>query len=146
MFCLQNKNNTVLKLPAWLMAMGYFKSVNFIFLIVGHTKNVADHLFNSLKQDYQKKNIFTFDKLVQTLDKSMLVTIHSSVAEDFLDSNKLLDSLFWSLVVNIKKNHIFLVQTTVCRLRSGRAISRSIRSMSSTFGRRVHRMESFVLS
>jgi hypothetical protein len=34
----QNKNNTVLKLPTWLMAMGYFKEIHFIFLMVGHTK------------------------------------------------------------------------------------------------------------
>ncbi len=43
----QNKNNTVLKLAAWLKAMGYFRQVNFIFLVVGHTKNAADLLFNS---------------------------------------------------------------------------------------------------
>ena len=34
----QNKNNAILKLAAWLTAMNYFKEVNFIFLIVGHTK------------------------------------------------------------------------------------------------------------
>jgi hypothetical protein len=34
----QNKNNTVLKLLAWLMAMGYFKVIHFIFVMVGHTK------------------------------------------------------------------------------------------------------------
>jgi hypothetical protein len=34
----QNKNNTVLKLLAWLMAMGYFKLIHFIFLVVSHTK------------------------------------------------------------------------------------------------------------
>jgi hypothetical protein len=48
----QNKNNTVLKLPSWLMAVGYFKEIHFIFLVVGNTKNAADRLFNSLKQDY----------------------------------------------------------------------------------------------
>ena len=42
----QNKNNTVLKLAAWLMAMSYFKLVHFIFLVVGHTQNAADRLFN----------------------------------------------------------------------------------------------------
>jgi hypothetical protein len=35
----QNKNKTVLKLPVWLMAMGYFKEIHFIFLVVGHTKS-----------------------------------------------------------------------------------------------------------
>ena len=34
----QNKNNTILKMLCYLVEMGYFKQVNFIFLIVGHTK------------------------------------------------------------------------------------------------------------
>ncbi len=45
----QNKNNTVLKLPAWLMAIGYFKEIHFICLVVGHMKNAADRLFYLLK-------------------------------------------------------------------------------------------------
>ncbi len=93
----QNKNNTVLKLPAWLMAMGYFKEIHFIFLVVGHTKNAADRLFNSLKQEYWKQNLFTFDELVWTLDKSSLLTIYPTMAEDFLNYSKLLDSLYQPL-------------------------------------------------
>ncbi len=103
----QNKNNTVLKLPAWLMAMGYFKETHFIFLVVGHTKNVADPLFNLLKQEYWKQNLFTFDELVRMLDKSLSLTIHPTVAKDFLNYSKLLDSLYRPLMGNIKKNHIF---------------------------------------
>ncbi len=48
----QNKNNTVLKLALWLKEMGYFKQVNFIFLIVGHRRNACNHLFNLLKHEY----------------------------------------------------------------------------------------------
>ncbi len=103
----KNKNNTVLKLPAWLMAMGYFKEIHFIFLVVGHTKNAADRLFTLLKQEYQKQNLFTFDKLVRTLDKSSSLTIHPTVAKDFLNYSKLLDGLYWPLTGNIKTNHIF---------------------------------------
>ena len=55
----QNKNNTVLKLAAWLKQMGYFKKVNFVFLVVGHTKNAADSSFNSLKVEYRRENIYT---------------------------------------------------------------------------------------
>ncbi len=84
----QNKNNTVLKLPAWLMAMGYFKEIHFILLVVGHAKKLADRLFNLLKQEYRKQNLFTFDKLVQTLDKLLLLTIHPTVAEDFVNYSK----------------------------------------------------------
>jgi hypothetical protein len=39
----------VLKQAAWLKATGYYKTVNFIYLIVGHTKNAADHLFYSFE-------------------------------------------------------------------------------------------------
>jgi hypothetical protein len=81
--------------------------MHFIFLVVGHTKNAADRLFNSLKQEYRKQNLFTFDDLVWTLDKSSLLTIHPTVAEDFLNYSKLLDSLYRPLLENIKTNHIF---------------------------------------
>jgi hypothetical protein len=49
--------------------MGYFKSVQFIFLVVGHTKNAADRLFNSLKHEYLNQNLFMFDELVRALDQ-----------------------------------------------------------------------------
>jgi hypothetical protein len=48
----QNKSNTVIKYLLRLSEMGYFCKVNFVFLIVGHTKNSADRLFNALKLDY----------------------------------------------------------------------------------------------
>ena len=60
----QNKNDTVLKMFVFLTEVGYFKQVNFIFLMVGHTKNAADHLFNALKVEYRKKNLFTMKALV----------------------------------------------------------------------------------
>ncbi len=44
----QNKNNTVLRLIPFLVELGYFMTVNFIFLVVGHTKNSADMIFNVL--------------------------------------------------------------------------------------------------
>jgi hypothetical protein len=103
----QNTNNTVLRLAAWLMAMGYFKEVNFIFLIVGHTNNAADRLFNSLKNEYRNQNLFTFQGLVDTLNKLLMVTIHPANPEGFLDYDKLMSSLYRTLSGNIKKNCIF---------------------------------------
>ncbi len=116
----QSKSNTVLKLPAWLMAMGYFKEIHFIFVVVSHTKNVADRLFNLLKQEYRKQNLFAFDKLVGTLDRSSLLTIYPTVAKDFLNYSKLLDSLYRPLTGNIKTNHIFSctddgMHITICK-------------------------------
>jgi hypothetical protein len=103
----QNKNNTVLKLALWIMAMGYFKSVQFIFLVVGHTKNAADRLFNLLKEDYRSRNLFTFDQLATALDQSPSVTIHRTVANDSLDYDSFLDGIYRKLVLIIKQNHIF---------------------------------------
>jgi hypothetical protein len=96
----------VLKLAAWLKAMGYFKTVNFIFLIVGHTKNAADRLFNSLKSEYRQQNIFTMEALVEKLNTSESVTVHPSVHEDFVDYDSLF-KIFCDLAGKIKKNHIF---------------------------------------
>jgi len=85
----QNKNNTVLKLMVWLCEMGYFKCVNFNFLIVGHTKNAADHLFNALKFQYCKENIFTMEDLLSILNVSPSVTVHEASADDFFVYDKL---------------------------------------------------------
>jgi hypothetical protein len=62
--CGQNKNNTVLRLAVWISQLAYFLEINFIFLVIGHMKNAADRLFNSLKVMYRKKNLYTFDQLV----------------------------------------------------------------------------------
>ncbi len=105
--CGQNKNNTVLRLAAWIVKMGYFLEVNFIFLIVGHTKNAADRLFNSLKVQYRKKNLYTFNQLVEALGTSRTITIHPAVSEDFLNYGDLFDFFYKKLAGQIKQNHIF---------------------------------------
>ena len=105
--CGQNKNNTVLRLAPWLAQLGDFLEINFIFLVVGHTKNAADRLFNSLKTLYRKKNLYTFDQLVEALGTLRTITIHPAVSEDFLDYGKLFDVLYKKPAGQIKQNHIF---------------------------------------
>ncbi len=80
-----NKNNTVLKLAVWLKVAGYFKIVNFIFLIVGHTKNATDRLFNFLKHEYCLQNIFTMEALVEKLNASESVTVVLAEPGDFFE-------------------------------------------------------------
>lgn len=103
----QNKNNTVLKLVPWLIEMGYFQKVNFIFLIVGHTKNAADRHFNLLKKDYRKQNIYTMDGLFDALSASDGVTVIPTTHKDFFDYDTLFDTLYKDLKRKIKQNHIF---------------------------------------
>ena len=78
-----------------LERMGYFKQVNFVFLIVGHTKNAADRLFNCLKVQYHRQNIYTMDQLLNVLDDSPKVTVHQATASDFFDWDSYLH-LFYS--------------------------------------------------
>ena len=103
----QNKNNTVLKLAMFLKASGYFKHVNFIFLIVGHTKNAADRLFNSLKHEYRKKNLYTMETLLLALSVSDSVTVIPTLPEDFDNYDALFKDLFRNLSGKVKQNHIF---------------------------------------
>ncbi len=90
--CGKNKNNTVLRLAAWIALLGYFLEVNFMFLVVGHTKNAADRLFNLLKVKYRNQNLYTFDQLVEALGMLRTITVHPTMSEDFLDYGKLLIS------------------------------------------------------
>ncbi len=89
------------------MAMNYFKLVNFTFLVVGHTKNAAEGLFNSLKTEYLLQNLFTFQDLLEALNRSPMVTVHPASPEDFLDYVKIMNYLYWPLAGIVKKNHIF---------------------------------------
>ena len=103
----QNKNNTVLKLLVYLAEMGYFKKVNFIFLIVGHTKNSADMLFNALKMKYHREDIHTMAQMIEILDNSDSVTVHPSEEADFYDWETFLDLFYSDYKNKIKQNHIF---------------------------------------
>jgi hypothetical protein len=71
----QNKNNYVLWLVPYLVEARWFKHVNFIFLVVGHTKNACDRRFNNVKQVYNKSNIYSFDMCTEVCNQSDHVTI-----------------------------------------------------------------------
>jgi hypothetical protein len=63
----QNKNNTVLKLVPFLVEYGYFEEVEFIFLVVGHTKNknVCDRKFNQLKALLLETNTYAMKEFIE---------------------------------------------------------------------------------
>ena len=103
----QNKNNTVLKYLLYLTELGYFKKVNFIFLIVGHTKNAADRLFNLLKKLYRLKNIYTMKELFEQLAACDFVSIDPTKVEDFHDWDTYLDLFYSDFRSKVKQNHIF---------------------------------------
>ena len=55
----QNKNKYVLRLALYLVELNYFKVVELIFYIRGHTKNACDRLFNQLKKRWHKQQVYT---------------------------------------------------------------------------------------
>ena len=107
----QNKNNTVLRLLVWLTEMGYFKKVNFVFLIVGHTKNAADRIFDLLKLDYWSKNLYKIHQMMMVLGRSKYDTIHNTVVSNFHDWGEYLKLFYSKFSKNnkgyMKQNHIF---------------------------------------
>ena len=106
----QNKNNTVLRMAAFLVECGYFKKVEVVFLIVGHTKNACDRLFNSMKARYRALNVMSFTELLPILNASSLVTVHHVSHKDFQDWTTLFDQ-YYRKITGILINHIFEVKT-----------------------------------
>ena len=80
----QNKNNTVLRLALWLVEMQYFKEVCFTFYIRGHTKNACDRLFNQMKRNYHKSQVFTMQELIARLNEQPNVTVLQATPSFFL--------------------------------------------------------------
>jgi hypothetical protein len=103
----QNKNNTVIKLVSYLTEMGYFNKVTFVFLIVGHTKNTADRMFNLLKINYRIQNLYTMDQLQECLNKSNNVSILMTEESDFYDYESFLNLFYRDLSGQVVVNHIF---------------------------------------
>ena len=107
----QNKNNHVLLLAPYLVELGYFKTVNMTFLVVGHTKNVCDRRFNNLKHDYHKSQVFTLEQAVDILSKSSYVTVWPvDPTQDWSDWYSMLIKPYKRLdgaKLRIQKNHLF---------------------------------------
>ncbi|KAG7353955.1 hypothetical protein IV203_003311 [Nitzschia inconspicua] len=110
----QNKNNHVLLLAPYLVEMGYFHTVNMLFLVAGHTKNFCDRRFNNLKTEYHDAQVFTFDQAVAILGSSKHVNVWKIDPEnDWKNYGDFLKQPYVTLAeakLAIAKNHIFCVE------------------------------------
>lgn len=103
----QNKNRMVLRLPPFLVELGYFDEVVFLFLVVGHTKNIADRLFNITKMLYRKTNVFCMDQLAKNLDHKQVVW-HIVTWKAFFNYATYLSTFFVPAIRNgVKKWQVF---------------------------------------
>jgi hypothetical protein len=106
----QNKNKMVLRLAAFLVESKYFKTVNFIFYVVGHTKNPADRLFNLAKGSIRQQNVYTMTQFLSCMNNSDYVTAREVFPHDFYDYNQILETLYKDLTKpGVKKWQIFSV-------------------------------------
>jgi hypothetical protein len=90
----QNKNKYVLQLAPLFVELKYYRRVNIIFLVAGHTKNAADRLFNLLKLTYRKSQVYNMDQLEEMLNRNQYVECIKVGKEDFKDYGSFEDSLY----------------------------------------------------
>lgn len=105
----QNKNKTVVKFCNFLVEAGFFKKVNLIFLVKGHTKNPCDRMFNALKMTYRTSNIYTYSDLISNLSTHRDVTVVPCEAgPDFQDWETHLNEIYQTKPVEkVTDYHLF---------------------------------------
>jgi hypothetical protein len=108
----QNKSNVVLRLAPYLVDMDYFLKFEFAFYIRGHTKNACNRTNNQMKSKYHKKDIFTWEQAMQTLNIKEHMTMVDTKEDVFKDCGAMLDTFYGTFKPGTIKNHIFQVEYT----------------------------------
>jgi hypothetical protein len=104
----QNKNRMVIRLAMLFVELGFYKTVNILFLVAGHTKNHCDRLFNSLKTAMRRRNIFTFEQLMDCLDACDYVNAVriDDPEETFKDFDKFEEQIY-NVSQGVQVKHLF---------------------------------------
>jgi hypothetical protein len=103
----QNKNRMVLRLLHYLVKKKVAVVARIIFLVRGHTKNDCDRLFNIMKKEYRKSNVYTPSDLKRCIKHDLVDTIMLD-SSAFLDWDTQQDGII-DRPVGIKPNHCFVV-------------------------------------
>ena len=67
----ENKNETLLAMCAWIVAAGYVSQVRVLFLMVGHTHVIIDHIFGVITVGLRRKEMVLPEHLQQNIDGSL---------------------------------------------------------------------------
>ena len=102
----QNKNNHVLRLVPYLVEIGVFQTVNFNFLVAGHTKNVCDWMFNLMKARYRQSQAHSMKELVELLQTTEKVIVLELEENDMKDYDKYLQ-YFYRRLPKVENLHCF---------------------------------------
>ena len=148
----QNKNNGVIRLCNYLTEMKYFKEVEVVFFIRGHTKNHCDRMFNAMKRTYAKDNVYTYTDLCDAWDSSSNVSVVPVLSEDFYKYDKMMNMFYIKIYDSqLKVNHTFsatLEKPTVLSIRKYRdaePITQDLKNKYYDDNERAVEMENFVL-
>jgi hypothetical protein len=97
----------VIRLMFILIKLRFARKVVFIFLIRGHTKNDCDRMFNLMKINYRKSNVYTPDQLYEHIQSNEnVVCIPVDPTRDFKDFCAFEDKYLQALPKILDK-HIF---------------------------------------
>jgi hypothetical protein len=106
------QNKMVLRLAVFLVENGYYENVEFVFLIVGHTKNPCDRMFNMLKTEFRRSNVYTMTQLLAKLNANEKTS--ATLFKKHQDWDKYLNCLYSQFVSGtITEYHNFLVDATL---------------------------------
>ena len=106
----QNKNKVVIRFLMWLVECNLFPRVRIFFLVKGHTKNAADRMFNLLKMNYHKKDIYTYEQLHQTLNMNQYVDVFKMRPCNFHDHRRWQDTVYKNPTGGeFKRTHVFSI-------------------------------------
>jgi hypothetical protein len=90
----QNKNNVVLKMPAYLVERGGLYGSEHFVLCQWALKNKWDWLLNQLNLRYHKPNIYTIKTVFQVLDLQPNATGIGTDSTSFFKYDEALDKLY----------------------------------------------------
>jgi hypothetical protein len=106
----QNKNNHVPRLTAYLVEMKYFRNVEFVSYVWGHTTNACDRLFNQMKIRFHKDQMHSYHMTLKILISQPNVSIIDATQEMFKYCGKMFGSFYSNFEPGtIIINHIFKV-------------------------------------
>ena len=107
----------VIWLVPWLVEKGFYKEMELLFYVHGHTKNVFDCMFNQLKVSFHNHDIYTYNhpsehnNLLSLLNQAEDVTVVDCSNTAFKQWGKYLDKGYTGIKDGqVLANHVF--QTT----------------------------------
>ena len=106
----QNKNKVVVRFLMWLVENKIFPRVKIFFLVKGHTKNAADRMFNLLKHQYHRRNIFTYNELHKILSTNEYIDVFQMCPNHFHDHQEWQDKFYRTPTPGeFKRSHVFTI-------------------------------------